>query len=102
MFREQLPMSAGMLFIYERPQAASFWMKNTPLPLDMLFIDPTGLVVHIHENARPFDETPIPGGDGILMVLEINGGLSRRIGLKPGAELAHPRLDRQIARFLCD
>jgi len=101
MHRAKLPASAGMLFIYESPQAASFWMRNTLLPLDMIFIDPTGTVTKVHANARPLDETPIPGGDGVLMVLEINGGLARRIGIVPGAELAHPRLAQATAAFPC-
>jgi hypothetical protein len=101
MHRATLPASAGMLFIYEHPQAASFWMKNTLLPLDMIFVDATGTVTRVHENATPMDETPIPGGDGVLMVLEINGGLARRIGIVPGAELAHPRLSQEIAAFPC-
>lgn len=101
MNRAKLASSAGMLFIYDRPQAASFWMKNTLLPLDMIFIDATGTVTKVHENAKPLDQTPIPGGDGVLMVLEINGGLARRIGIGPGAELAHPRLAQKIAAFPC-
>ncbi|MBW6505741.1 MAG: DUF192 domain-containing protein [Rhodobacteraceae bacterium] len=101
MHRASLPASAGMLFIYEHPQAAAFWMKNTLLPLDMIFIDATGTVTRVHANARPLDETPIPGGDGVLMVLEINGGLAARVGIRPGAELAHPRLAQATAAFPC-
>ncbi|WP_370868022.1 DUF192 domain-containing protein [Phaeovulum sp.] len=101
MHRASLPASVGMLFIYERPQTASFWMRNTLIPLDMIFIDPTGTVTKVHANAVPLDETPIPGGDGVLMVLEINGGLARRIGIVPGAELAHPRLAQGTAVFPC-
>ncbi|MFP1645040.1 DUF192 domain-containing protein [Pontitalea aquivivens] len=102
MGRERMPAGAGMLFIYDRPEPVAFWMKNTPLPLDLLFIDETGRVVHLHENAVPFDETPLPSGTPVLMVLEINGGLARRIGIAPGAVIAHPRLDRAIAAFPCD
>lgn len=102
MFRESLPRSAGMLFIYESPTTASFWMRNTLIPLDMLFVDPEGRVGHIHHNARPRDETPIPGGDNVLMVLEINGGLAQRIGIEPGSELRHPRLDQAQALWPCD
>ena len=101
MHRAALPASAGMLFIYDQPQPAAFWMKNTLLPLDMIFIDAAGRVTRVHENAKPLDETPIPGGDGVLMVLEINGGLARRIGIAPGAELAHPRLAQATAAFSC-
>lgn len=102
MGRQELASGAGMLFIYESSHEVSFWMKNTPLALDMVFIDETGAVVRVQDNAIPFDETPIPSGASVLMVLEINGGLAARIGLKPGAEMSHPRLDQQIALFPCE
>lgn len=102
MFRESLPRSAGMLFIYEAPTTASFWMRNTLIPLDMLFVGPDGAVRHIHHNARPRDETPIPGGDNVLMVLEINGGVSRLFGIETGSELRHPRLDQSGALWPCE
>ncbi len=90
MFVEAMPTLSGMLFVYERPQAVSFWMKNTLIPLDMLFVAPDGEVLRIHENAIPGDLTPIPGGDGVQMVLEINGGLSSRLGISEGDVLQHP------------
>jgi len=90
MFRESLPTSAGMLFVYERPGAPSFWMRNTLIPLDMIFIRPDGTVQHIHDEAVPLDETPISGGDGVLAVLEINGGLAERMGIEEGSEVRHP------------
>ncbi|NBB98319.1 MAG: DUF192 domain-containing protein [Alphaproteobacteria bacterium] len=102
MFRESLPRSAGMLFIYEAPTVASFWMRNTLIPLDMLFVDPEGRVSHIHHDARPGDETPIPGGDNVLMVLEINGGLARVLGIETGSALRHPRLDQTDALWPCE
>jgi uncharacterized membrane protein (UPF0127 family) len=102
MFRESLPRSAGMLFIYEAPTRASFWMRNTLIPLDMLFVDPAGVVTHIHHEARPLDETPIPGGDNVLMVLEVNGGMARAMGIEPGSALRHPRLDQASASWPCD
>ncbi len=90
MFVDQMPTLTGMLFVYERPQAVSFWMKNTLIPLDMLFTSPTGEILRIHENAIPGDLTPIPGGDGVQMVLEINGGLSTRLGIRAGDVMQHP------------
>jgi uncharacterized membrane protein (UPF0127 family) len=90
MFVESMPTLNGMLFVYERPQRASFWMRNTLIPLDMLFISSTGVVERIHENAIPLDETPIDGGDGVFAVLEINGGLSKRLGITEGAQIQHP------------
>ena len=90
MFVENMPTLTGMLFVYDRPQSVSFWMKNTLIPLDMLFVAPDGEVLKLHENAIPGDLTPIPGGEGVQVVLEINGGLSRRLGIAAGDVLQHP------------
>ncbi|TCO72451.1 hypothetical protein EV655_104138 [Rhodovulum euryhalinum] len=90
MHRTSMPASAGMLFVYDRPQRVAFWMENTLIPLDMIFLGPRGRVLKVHENARPRDRTPIDGGEGVLAVLEINGGLARRLGIGPGSELRHP------------
>ncbi|WP_291240491.1 DUF192 domain-containing protein [Gemmobacter sp.] len=92
MFREAMASGAGMLFVYDRPQPAAFWMKNTLIPLDMVFADARGVVTHVHANAVPGDESPIPGGDAVQYVLEINGGLAARLGIVPGAELRHPAI----------
>ena len=101
MFRERLARSAGMLFRYESPQRASFWMKDTLIPLDMIFADDTGTVRHIHPNAVPGDLTPILGGSDILLVLEINGGLAKRLGIAEGSELRTPLLDPARAAWPC-
>ncbi|MGC1505628.1 MAG: DUF192 domain-containing protein [Sulfitobacter sp.] len=90
MHRISMPMGSGMYFINERPRSTSFWMRNTLIPLDMLFIDAQGVVKHIHHNAVPLDETPIPGGKDILTVLEINGGLAARLGIEVGSFVRHP------------
>ena len=90
MFRESLPMGSGMYFVNAQPRSTSFWMRNTLIPLDMLFIDARGVVQRIHHMAVPLDETSIPGGDGILTVLEINGGLAKRLGITEGSEVRHP------------
>lgn len=90
MFVEDMPMLTGMLFVYEHPQSVSFWMKNTLIPLDMLFASPQGEILRIHEDAVPGDLTPIPGGPGVQMVFEINGGLSRRLGIAEGDVMQHP------------
>jgi len=102
MFRDSLSSGAGMLFVFDRPHSASFWMKNTLIPLDMLFVEPDGRVAHIHENAVPGDLTAIPGGDNIQFVVEINGGLARRLGLAEGAVLRHPSLDQSGALWPCN
>lgn len=90
MHRESMPISSGMLFVYPTPRPSSFWMRNTLIPLDMLFVDAQGTVTHIHHNAVPLDETAIHGGDSVLAVLEINGGLAKRLGIVEGAQLRHP------------
>ena len=90
MNRQHLDRNAGMLFLYETPQSVAFWMHNTLIPLDMVFIGPDGVVTSVHAEAKPLDETPIPGGDGVLAVLEINGGLAAKLGIKPGTQVRHP------------
>ncbi len=97
MNRESLGASQGMLFVYERPQRAAFWMRNTLIPLDMIFIGPAGRVLGVHPEAVPLDETPIDGGAGVQYVLEINGGLAGRIGIGPGTEVRHPSLGAAAA-----
>jgi len=86
----QMPTMSGMLFIYERPQRATFWMRNTLIGLDMIFAAPDGKILTIHENAIPLDETVIDGGQGIQFVLEVNAGMSSRLGIKEGDILQHP------------
>jgi uncharacterized membrane protein (UPF0127 family) len=102
MFRESMPEFSGMLFIYEEPQPVAFWMRNTLIPLDMLFFDGTGTLRRVHSNAVPLDETPIPGGNDIRYVLEINGGLAAELGIDVGAELRHPGIDQAAAVWPCD
>ncbi len=97
MHRESMPRSSGMLFVYERPQLVSFWMRNTLIPLDMIFMDETGTVRRVHENAVPLDETGIPGGPDIQFVLEINGGLAGRLGIDEGSVLRHPAIGEDAA-----
>ena len=101
MFVESMPTLAGMLFVYDAPQSVSFWMKNTLIPLDMLFVGADGAIVRIHENAIPGDLTPIPGGDDIQYVLEINGGLSARLGIAEGDLMQHPSFG-DAAILACD
>lgn len=92
MQRETMPRSAGMLFVYPSERQVAFWMHDTLIPLDMLFIDGTGRVVSVHPEARPRDDTPIPSGTPVQFVLEINGGLAARLGIAPGAVLSHPAI----------
>ncbi|MFD1341815.1 DUF192 domain-containing protein [Litorisediminicola beolgyonensis] len=97
MFVEKMPRATGMLFVYDRPQPVAFWMKNTLIPLDMVFAGADGVVRKVHENAVPGDLTGIPGGDDIQFVLEINGGLARQLGIEPGAEMQHPAIGQTAA-----
>lgn len=101
MYREKMASSAGMLFFFAKPQSVSFWMKNTLIPLDMLFITPKGRVAKIHENAIPGDLTPISGGDGILAVLEINGGMAKRLGITTGSMIRNPGFDQSTVLWAC-
>lgn len=98
---KSMPRSAGMLFVYPKPQVAGFWMKNTYIPLDMIFMDENGVVQNVHHNAVPHDETVIIGGKDILLVLEINGGLAARYGIKPGDQLRHPAVPQDDAVWAC-
>lgn len=102
MNRPSMPSGAGMLFVYPAPQRATFWMRNTLIPLDMIFLDSSGTVTHIHENAVPLDETTIDGGTGVLAVLEINGGMSSRLGIAVGDTLRHPAFDADLAAWPCE
>lgn len=87
MNRKTLPEGKGMLFIYEVPRSQAFWMKDTYIPLDMVFFTMDGTIAYIHPNATPHDLTPIepvPNRADICAVLEIAGGQAARAGLKPG------------------
>ena len=77
-----------MLFDFKKVDPVAFWMKNTILPLDMLFIGADGRVVSIARNAVPFDETAIPSGGPVLGVLEINAGVAEKDGVEPGDKVA--------------
>ena len=107
MNRTELAADSGMLFIFDEPREAAFWMKNTLIPLDMLFMDAKGVIRHIHASATPLDLTPVPGaapGDPSperLMVLEIAGGEAARLGLQVGMAMSHPRLDQTQAAAPC-
>ena len=90
MFREELADDAGMLFDFHAEQTVSFWMQNTLIPLDMIFIGADGVVKTIHVNARPLDPTSIPSQVPVRYVLEIPGGRSTEIGLEPGDTVEHP------------
>jgi uncharacterized membrane protein (UPF0127 family) len=92
MFRRSLPEKSGMLFLYDRPEPAAMWMKNTFIPLDMVFIAPGGTVHRIEKNTEPFSTDTISSDGSIIAVLELNAGAADRIGLKFGDRVIYPSL----------
>lgn len=102
MFRRSMAASAGMLFVYQKPEHARFWMKNTAIPLDMIFADASGRVTLVHANAVPQDETAIDGGRDVQFILEINAGLAARMGIVAGSEMRHPAIAQGVAVWPCE
>jgi uncharacterized membrane protein (UPF0127 family) len=92
MYRTTLAPDAGMLFDFKESREVSFWMRNTLIPLDMIFITTDGLIANIHVNAIPHDPTGIPSDGPVMFVLEIPGGRSVELGLKPGDRVVHQRI----------
>lgn len=87
MYRSELADDAGMLFVFERPAEVAFWMRNTFIPLDLIFIDQQGSIVRIHPEAQPHDDTLISSGQPVTHVLEINGGLAAKLGIVTGQRM---------------
>lgn len=92
MFREQLAPDDGMLFDFGSEQPVAFWMRNTLIPLDMIFIAADGTVRNVHVNAVPHDETPIPSDGKVRFVLEVAGGRALEMGVQPGDTITSPRV----------
>ena len=84
MFRQSLPDDGGMLFDYDPPQAISFWMKNTYISLDMIFITGDGHILRIAESTEPLSDRLIPSGGPVRAVLEVIAGTARKVGIVPG------------------
>jgi len=84
MFRRSMPADAGMIFPFDRDTTTNFWMKNTLIPLDMLFVAGDGRISHIVANATPLSVAEIPSGGPIRMVVELNGGTTARFGIHVG------------------
>ena len=89
MFRRELPEGRGMLFDFHRDQPTSFWMKNTYIPLDMIFIRADGRILRIAENTMPLSETLVPSGGPVRAVLEVIGGTAKKLGIAPGDRVGH-------------
>jgi uncharacterized protein len=90
MERRYMPADRGMLFEFDREAPVAFWMKDTYIPLDMVFIARTGVVTRIVANAEPLSERSIPSGGPSAAVLELDGGTAAAIGLKVGDKVRHP------------
>ncbi len=89
MFRKEIAPDRGMIFPYDPPQEVAFWMKNTLIPLDIIFIRPDGTIARI-TNAQAMDITPLPSGEPISAVLEIGGGRAKQLGIKEGDMVSWP------------
>ncbi len=89
MFRRTMAADAGMLFPYASPQRMAFWMKNTYIPLDLLFIAADGRIESIQQRAVPHSLEPIRSRGKVLAVLELNGGTVSRLNIKPGDRVEH-------------
>ena len=92
MWREELAGDAGMLFVFPDQAIRSFWMKNTPLALDIIYIDRNGRVVSIAQHTVPYSTAPIPSRKPAKYVLEVAAGFARRHGVRAGQRVELPRL----------
>ncbi len=90
MFRKELPEGKGMLFDFKPDQEVGMWMRNTYIPLDMLFINADGTIRRIAENTVPLSEKTISSGGPVRGVLEVIGGTAKKLGIAPGDKVAHP------------
>lgn len=88
MFREHLDSSSGMLFVFDREEIQNFWMVNTKIPLDIVFIRSSFRIVNVHLNATPFDQTTISSLKPTKYVLEINAGMARQCRIHPGNKIS--------------
>ncbi len=89
MFRKSLAPGSGMLFPYRQPQELTMWMRNTYIPLDMVFIKPNGTIHRIAENTEPFSEEIVASKGNVTAVLELAGGVIRKLGIKAGDKVVH-------------
>jgi uncharacterized membrane protein (UPF0127 family) len=89
MFVKHMPPDAGMLFVYSAPRTVSMWMKNTVLPLDMLFVNGVGKVEKVVENTTPFSLQTIDSGVPVVAVIELNAGTCSRLHIRAGASVIH-------------
>ncbi|MBL28488.1 MAG: hypothetical protein CMM50_13160 [Rhodospirillaceae bacterium] len=90
MFREDVPPGTGMLFDFEEPRDVAMWMKNTYVPLDMLFIGANGTILNIAADTTPLSLEPIHSAGQALAVLELDGGTAEKLGIRAGDRVEHP------------
>jgi uncharacterized membrane protein (UPF0127 family) len=90
MYRKRLSEGQGMLFDFHHEQEVGFWMKNTYIPLDMIFIRGDGRIASIAHDAQPLSEKVIYSGAPVRAVLEVKGGTAQRLGIEPGDHVANP------------
>jgi uncharacterized membrane protein (UPF0127 family) len=95
MFRQEMDNDHGMLFVFEESQPVGFWMRNTPLPLDLVFIGQDGKVRAI-ERGEPFSEAPIAPGEPVQFVLELNAGTAAEAGIENGDLIRHPAISQAV------
>jgi uncharacterized protein len=93
MYVTRLEPDRGMLFDFESPRPVAIWMKNTPLSLDILFIDARGIIARIEPRARPFSTAVISSGADVRAVLELNGGIAAKLGIEVGDKVIHRLFD---------
>ena len=98
MYRTAMAPDAGMLFDFHTPQSVAFWMENTVLPLDMLFVKSDGTIARIKANATPYSRENIPSGEPVQLVIELNGGRAAALGIVEGARVHAPQLMDKKAR----
>jgi len=90
MFRKKMPEGQGMLFDFHQEQDVAFWMKNTYIPLDMIFIRGNGRILRIARNTTPLSTALVPSGGPVRAVLEVIGGTAAKLGIEPGDHVAFP------------
>jgi uncharacterized protein len=95
MFRRTMAPDHGMLFDFERVQPVTMWMRNTYLPLDMVFIRADGTIARVAADTEPLSDRTIPSGEPVLAVLELNAGTTARLGIRPGDRVEHPLFRRR-------
>lgn len=101
MNRRHLPRDAGMLFLFGKPGPVAFWMHDTLIPLDMIFLDQAGRVTRIHANAKPMSDMPINGGSRVFAVLEVNGGVAAEAGIRRGTSMRADVMPQKHAAWSC-